>query len=157
MAVTASGAMLENAVESAFIKKGFQLVKYRDWAKNKDKFGEELILKDAPYDTIYGHKGKTEFLILSKKYDLEIRIECKWQQVPGSVDEKLPYLYLNAIEKIQERNFILLIDGDGWKKGAITWFKDAVKNKRYVAPEYNKFIDVMGLTEFMTWANNILR
>ena len=28
-----------------------------------------------------------------------IRIEAKWQQSPGSVDEKLPYLFQNALEK----------------------------------------------------------
>jgi hypothetical protein len=31
-------------------------------------------------------------------------IECKWQQVSGSVDEKLPYLYLNCIEAMPEKN-----------------------------------------------------
>jgi len=60
---------------------------------------------------------------------LQIRIECKWQQVKGSVDEKLPYLYLNTIEAMPENTIMILIDGAGWKTGAVKWLKDAVQQK----------------------------
>jgi hypothetical protein len=85
---------------------------------------------------------------------LEIRIECKWQQAAGSVDEKLPYLYLNTIEAMPENSIMILIDGAGWKTGAIQWLKDAVKQKKYTTEETkNKNIMVFSLTEFFTWAN----
>ena len=92
-----TGNQLEVAVKTVLTGKGFELVNYRIWDKNKDKYGEELLLENAPFTTVYEHKGNTEFLLVSKKYKLRIRIECKWQQVSGSVDEKLPYLYLNTI------------------------------------------------------------
>lgn len=151
---TNSGSVLEKAVKSVFTTKGFVLEKYSNWAKNPSKFGEELLLTDAPYTTIYGHKGKTEFLLKSQKYNKNIRIECKWQQVAGSVDEKLPYLYLNCIESTPEKEITIIIDGDGWKDGAILWLKETVAKKKYLASELDgKVIHIFNLKEFLTWAN----
>jgi hypothetical protein len=126
-----TGNQLEVAVKTVLIGKGFELINYRVWEKNKEKYGEELLLENVPFTTIYNHKGNTEFLLISKKYDLRIRIECKWQQVAGSVDEKLPYLYLNIIEAMPENSIMILIDGAGWKTGVIQWLKDSVKQKKY--------------------------
>src|SRR5690606_13047129 len=105
---------------------------YSIWAKNPSFFGKELLLKHIPYDTIYNHKGRTEFLALSEKFNKKIRIECKWQQTSGSVDEKLPYLYLSAIEKMTEDEVIILYGGTGFKPGAIQWLKDSVLGRKYI-------------------------
>lgn len=149
-----TGNQLEAAVKTVLTGKGFELVRYREWEKNKEKFGSELLLENIPFKTIYGHNGNTEFLLISQTYHLQVRIECKWQQVAGSVDEKLPYLYLNAIEAMPETALIILIDGAGWKPGALTWLKDAVKQKRYTSEtNRSKEISVLSLTEFFTWAN----
>ncbi|MCX7929007.1 MAG: 4-diphosphocytidyl-2C-methyl-D-erythritol kinase [Patescibacteria group bacterium] len=149
-----TGNQLEAAVKTVLTGKGFELLNYRVWEKNKKKYGEELLLENVPFTTIYKHKGNTEFLLISKKYDLSIRIECKWQQVAGSVDEKLPYLYLNTIEAMPENLIMILIDGAGWKSGAIKWLKDAVIQKKYTTEETkNKEILVFSLAEFFTWAN----
>ncbi len=91
---------LEVAVKTVLSGKGFQIVNYRVWEKDTANYRKELLLENVPFKTIYEHKGNTEFLLHSDKYNLHIRIECKWQQVAGSVDEKLPYLYLNSIEAI---------------------------------------------------------
>jgi hypothetical protein len=150
-----TGNQLEVAVKTVLLGKGFQIVNYRVWEKAPDKFGKELLLENVPFTTIYEHKGNTEFLLLSYKYKLHIRIECKWQQVAGSVDEKLPYLYLNSIEAMPEKNIMILIDGAGWKPGSIKWLREAVKNKKYsTAKNKDKKILVFSLTEFFTWANN---
>ena len=127
---------------------------YRVWEKNPEKYGEELLLKNVPFETIYGHKGNTEFLLISEEYKLRIRIECKWQQSAGSVDEKLPYLYLNTIEAMPEKDIMILIDGEGFKAGAKTWLKTAVKGKLYTTDNNNdKNILVFTLADFFTWAN----
>lgn len=150
-----TGNQLEVALQTVLMNKGFEIVMYREWDKNKDKYGKELLLKNVPYDTIYHHKGNTEFLLISEKYDLKIRIECKWQQSAGSVDEKLPYLYLNAIESMPEKEIMILIDGDGFKKGAKMWLRNAVKEKLYTdETNKDKNVTVFDLTEFFTWANN---
>jgi hypothetical protein len=150
-----TGNQLETAVKTVLSGKGFEIFNYRSWERQPLKFSKEIVLENAPYTTSYGHNGNTEFLLISEKYDMRIRIECKWQQVAGSVDEKLPYLYLNAIEAMPEDKIIILIDGAGWKLGAIKWLKEAVKNKLYTTPENaHKEIMVFNLTEFFTWANN---
>ncbi len=131
---------------------------YSLWKKKPEKYGEELLLLNFPYTTIYNEKGRTEFIAISKKYNFSIRIECKWQQVSGSVDEKFPYLYLNAIEAMPEDHVIIIIGGDGFKKGAVTWIKDAVRKRKYTTAENkDKKIDVFSLTDFMAWANTTLR
>ncbi|MEJ5262526.1 MAG: PD-(D/E)XK nuclease superfamily protein [Ignavibacterium sp.] len=149
-----TGNQLESAVKSVFVGKGFQIIKYRDWIKSPEKYSEEVLLTNVPYKTIYKHKGNTEFLLKSKKYNLNIRIECKWQQTSGSVDEKLPYLYLNVIEAMPENSIMILIDGKGWKEGAIKWLKESAKKKKYAKrSNKKKEILIFNLTDFFTWAN----
>ena len=150
-----TGNQLEMTVKTVLASKGFEIVSYIDWNKKAENYTDELLLVNVPFVTIYGHKGKTEFLLKSKKYNLELRIECKWQQVAGSVDEKLPYLYLNAIEAMPEKDIIILIDGEGWKAGAIQWLKEAVEGNKYTTVfNHGKNIRIFTITEFFTWANN---
>lgn len=111
----------------------------------------DLLVRRVPYQSIYGHRGVTEFLAVSASRGLAIRIECKWQQSQGSVDEKFPYLYLNCIQAMPEREIILLIDGNGYKPGALAWLKQAV------ASQDAKLIHVFNLVEFLVWANRRLR
>jgi len=150
-----TGTQLEKAVQTVLLEKGFEIEMYRVWNKNPKAFGKELLLKNVPFKTIYGHKGYTEFLLLSEKHDLKIRIECKWQQSGGSVDEKLPYVYLNSIEAMPEKDIMILVDGDGFKTGAKTWIRDAAIKKLYTN-EMNQdtTVTIFSLTEFFTWANN---
>jgi hypothetical protein len=149
-----TGNLLEVAVQTVLSNKGFEILGYSGWLKNPEAYGTELLLKNVPFVTIYGHKGNTEFLLVSEKYNLRIRIECKWQQSNGSVDEKLPYLYLNTIEAMPEKNIMILIDGEGFKVGAKAWLKKAVETKLYTQPGNNDAnIMVYSLAEFFTWAN----
>lgn len=150
MKASNTGDILEKTVQNFFLQKGFDVVGYSKWIKNKKKYGEELLLKHVPYSSIYNHKGYTEFLLLSKKLDKEIRIECKWQQSSGSVDEKLPYLFLNATTKMTEKEIMIIIDGEGWKEGAIPWLKNAVNES-----DQKNRIKVLSIKGFMIWGNKI--
>lgn len=153
-----SGNVLEQTVKTILSSKGFEKVRYIEWSKKPEKFGRELLLFNVPFTSIYDHKGSTEFRLISDRHNLDIRIECKWQQSAGSVDEKLPYLYLNCIEAMPEKHIIILIDGDGWKRGAIPWLKQAVEEKKYTdETNRDKIIQVMDLKEFITWANSTFR
>lgn len=154
---TKSGNTLEKTVIGTLTSQGFEAVMYRQWLKKPEAHGDELLLRNVPYTTIYGHKGNTEFLLRSEKYDLEVRIECKWQQSAGSVDEKFPYLYLNAVEAMPEKHIIIIVDGGGAKLGAITWLRDVSRSDRYQSNPTGKEISVMNLTEFLAWANNTFR
>ncbi len=150
-----TGTVLENIVTSSLNAHGFELVPAIKYAKHPDNYGSELLLRNMPYKTLYGSNGHTEFLLISEKHNLNIRIECKWQQSAGSVDEKLPYLYLSCVEAMPEDEIIILIDGDGFRGGAKEWLKEAATSRRYIpASNTTKIIHVFNSTEFMTWVND---
>ncbi|MBD1862699.1 MULTISPECIES: PD-(D/E)XK nuclease superfamily protein [Trichocoleus] len=152
------GRILESTVVPTFQSRGFEVVSYNKWEKAREGYGEELLLKHVPYTTIYGHRGYTEFLVRSRRYNLEVRIECKWQQSPGSVDEKFPYLYLNCLEAMPEQNIVIVIGGGGYKLGSIQWLKNAIETKLY-APETIQYknISVFSLDEFIRWTNRVFK
>jgi len=150
-----SGNTLEKTVIATLHSKGFEVLSYKEWQKNPERYGGELLLRNVPFVSIYGHQGKTEFLILSKRLNLEIRIECKWQQSAGSVDEKFPYLYLNCIEAMPQQKIFIIVDGQGAKPKAIEWLRKSCEEKRYNGGA--KIIQVMNLSQFLVWANTTLR
>ena len=153
-----TGNVLEQLVIGTLSAHGFPTVKYLDYMKNRNDYDNELLLKNVPYTTLYGGRGYTEFLLISNKYDLEIRIECKWQQTAGSVDEKLPHVYLSAVNAIPEDDVIILIDGKGFRKGAIPWLKNIAENREYISKDNpNKKISIMNSTEFLTWCNDTFK
>jgi hypothetical protein len=153
-----SGSILEQLVEGTLSRHGFEVIPFREYTGYEAKYGTELLLKNVPFRTLYDTDGKTEFLLLSATYNLQIRIECKWQQSAGSVDEKLPHLYLSAIEAIPEDNIILLVDGKGFRPGAVEWLRKTAEARRFIPNDKkNKNIVVMDTTEFLTWANNTFR
>ncbi|WP_347252586.1 PD-(D/E)XK nuclease superfamily protein [Legionella sp.] len=153
-----SGGVLEGLVEFVLTKKGFSVIRYKDWKLNPTSYGEELLLKNVPYEGLYKHASTTEFVLISKAYNLHTRIECKWQQVSGSVDEKLPYLFLNCSEKMLELHVIILLDGGGAKQGAIEWLRESCEkfNLRESTTSKRR-IDLMNMTEFVQWANTIFK
>ncbi|MCL6445346.1 MAG: hypothetical protein K6T83_18120 [Alicyclobacillus sp.] len=151
-----TGNTLERMVMETLLPKGFRLVPWRDYVRDPDRFGPELLLRQAEYTTIYQHKGKSEFLLRSARYQLDMRIECKWQQSAGSVDEKFPYLYLNCVEAMPERDIMIVVDGGGAKAGAVAWLKHAAAQGLYLGHR-DKWIQVVTLSEFIVWAHRTLR
>ncbi len=143
------GGSLESLVQEAMERNGFVPVRHADWAADPGRYDGDLLLLDAPYTTIYGTRGRTEFLAVSPRLPGPTRIEAKWQQVSGSTDEKLPYLYLNAAD-FPEARVVIVIDGGGWRDGALAWLRRAAA----AAPE-GKTIRVMDLAGFLAWANRL--
>lgn len=80
------------------------------------------------------------------KWENSLIIECKWQQSLGLVDEIYRYLALNIKTKDPTQT-IVLIDGDGMRKGAVEWLKSAVEDN-------TNLIGVMNIMEFLKWSNN---
>jgi hypothetical protein len=153
-----NGRVLENIVESSLNTKGFTSTNYKDWQKDPLQYSDELLLKNVPYLNVYNHASKTEFVIKSKHYHLNTRIECKWQQASGSVDEKYPFLFLNCAERMNEPQIIILLDGGGAKPGAIDWLKDACQNfNQQEKGRSDRRIELMNSTEFLQWVNKTLK
>lgn len=153
-----TGNVLEQTVIAMLTTHGFEVVGYRDHQRHPEAFGNELLLRNVPYKTLYGGRGYTEFLISSEARKLKIRVECKWQQKAGSVDEKLPHTYLSCVEAMDDNDVIILIDGKGFRDGAVEWLRTAAKERKYIPqnrPE--KVIRIMNVTEFLTWCNETFR
>jgi len=153
-----TGNVLERTVVGTITAHGFEDVMYSEYEKHPENYGDELLLKHVPYTTLYKGRGFTEFLLLSEKFNLRIRIECKWQTTAGSVDEKLPHTYLSCIEGAEEDEVIILIDGPGFRDGALNWLREAARERRYIPDTMpRKNISIMSVTEFMVWTNKVFK
>lgn len=131
-----SGKTAESILLPLFNAYNYYIAKYSNITKQPDLLNiDKIVFKDAPFTSIYNHNGKTEYLLINRLKNRKIRIEVKNQQQSGSVDEKLPNLFLNTIFSYPEDEIILILDGNGWKKGAIEWIKNAVN-------EYSNKFDV---------------
>ncbi|WP_341753294.1 MULTISPECIES: PD-(D/E)XK nuclease superfamily protein [unclassified Candidatus Tisiphia] len=94
--------------------------------------------------TIYNTVWQCDFILYHPaKHSNCFVIESKWQQSSGSADEKYPYTtkILN-IKSVYDA--IIIIDGDGYKKGALQWLKDQV---------HGNLKGVFSMSEFTTWTN----
>lgn len=151
---TSHGAGFERSIAKAVAAKGFSVRGYADWHEAGEPEGEWL-LTNVPYTTLYGSKGRTEFLLLSATRGLRIRIEAKWQSSGGSVDEKLPYLYLNALKAMPEPTVFIVIDGPGWRPGGLQWLRNSADGHAF-ADGGDKVIKVMGLDAFRAWTETEL-
>ena len=148
--MTKTGANLEQFVENLILPFGYKKISHKEWDKTQDRTKKYLVT-NVPYTSIYETKCRTEFSIINPTRN--IRIECKWQQVSGSVDEKFPYMYLNAVHCWPEKEIILLVDGNGYKPKALEWLKQSVINKSY-CENTDKCIRVFQMADFMAWVNN---
>lgn len=167
-----NGRTAEEVIEPAFKNNGYKIVAYSKFETNRKKIermnkGEfkprkpvenyceedKLVLTNCPYTSIYQHRGKTEYVIVDKPKNRRIRVEMKWQQSSGSVDEKFPYVYLNAVLAYKEKEVIIIIDGGGYKEGAREWIKNQCKERWLME---DKKITVMSIQEFVMFMNNDL-
>jgi hypothetical protein len=151
-----AGRILEKTILPVFSENGFKIITHATWARDPDKYDGDVVITGVPYTTIYGHTGKTEFVVKSPTRSLYFRVECKWQSSNGSVDEKFPYLYLNMVEQFPEPHIIVVLEGGGYKAGAKQWLEDAIKSKKYLPVGFTKKLELMSLTEFLTWLQKTL-
>lgn len=97
-------------------------------------------------DSIFGHPTRVDMIAYVPPYPEGVIIESKYQDTPGSADEKLCYLVENIKEKYPLPT-IIVHDMDGAKAGAVKWLYAKVGSPNLVA--------VMSFTEFKKWVNRI--
>lgn len=143
------GKRLENEVEMELLKYNIPSINFKQWITDATSIAgtnNGLLLKNVPYTTIYGSNGYGEFVLTRDKYK-DIRIECRTQHVPGSVDEKLPYLFETALA-FEERIVLLVLEGNGYKNGAKEWLKSQAYATRH------KDIRVFSFADFQIYASD---
>lgn len=67
--------------------------------------------------TIIGKDRQVDIFVLRKEDQRALAIECKFQQVPGTTDEKIPYA-LQDLEAMWVPG-CLVYAGDGWSDGVL--------------------------------------
>ncbi|MGO9620816.1 MAG: PD-(D/E)XK nuclease superfamily protein [Desulfobaccales bacterium] len=144
-----TGNLLERFVEQILRDKGYtEFWDHKLTAfENRWAIGGRQYIKQLPVgQTIYETTRKCDFFIINRDlFPEDLIIECKWQQVTGSVDEKYPFLLFNIVKTGIPT--IILLDGSGYKKSAMKWLKNQVHEK-------GALIAVWNMAEFQTKVNN---
>lgn len=87
---------------------------------------------------IYGGIVKCDFYLTEHN----IIIECKYQAVPGTVDEKYPYVVENLLS--QNCPVFFLYYGDGMRSGAIGWLKSKeIENPNLKVFNFSEFKNIL--------------
>jgi len=140
-----TGKALEEFITHSLKETDYTLVEKKNWktARYLDQpiYTRQLFICKSIYGTnVYG-----DFVIFHpQKHPDCLVIEAKWQQVSGSVDEKLPFLVNNIKQKFPI-DAIIIIDGGGQKKGAIEWVKTQIGGR---------LLNVFSMSSFQKWVNN---
>lgn len=132
-----------------------ELVKKRQYTlctkKQINEVSGDALVTDPEVCTIYGNsvQRKNSLLIVQNKR-AAVRLFVFDQNVSGSTDEKLPFMYLSALQA-QEDVVIFIVNGAGLRECAFNWLKTAIRSKLYQDPNSNKKIWLKSFDEFSTW------
>lgn len=150
-----NGSTFEDMIVTAATAQGYRHLSYQDWQESEENGGDRLLLEHVPYKTLYGTKGRFDYLLVNRSEGSEIPLIIKWQQSRGSVEEKLPYTYLSALGLPHEK-IIMIVDGPGFTDRALSWLRKAAIEGHYQDNHAPKEILVMTVEEWLTWANRSL-
>lgn len=148
-----SGQVLETTIEGTlqghgYLKVGSNVPKHqqREYLLNSTLLPKRYARNVYIGTGIYQNHLYADFYVLGLSTICSgLIIECKWQQLNGSVDEKFPYLNLNIKECYPDPT-IVVIAGAGRRQGAVDWFKKQVGVNQNLLAVYN-------LENFIAWAN----
>lgn len=118
-----SGLTWESWVKTVASSQGFVIKNHRERANYIVPVAERRVVwTHAPYETIFHNvkeqkptKTSTEFVVECGSD--QVRIECKWQSTSGSVDEKYPFMFLNAVLTMKEPTVVLALGGEYFESG----------------------------------------
>ena len=148
-----AGKAYENMLRPLFTTYGYEISNWAPWRDRHVPLEEsgKIAIHQFPYKTMYGGDGHTEWLLVNNAKNIILRLEVKTQRSSGSVDEKFPYTYINSLIGYPEKDVILLVDGVGFRDGAVPWLKNAVET-RWLQDMYGeKNIKVLSYTEFVDY------
>lgn len=127
-----SGSFASGVIESAFRERGIPIRSWSEVGDNGDMFMNRFVLRNAPFRTLFDQHSddpnatsRGGYLYRRFGKDSDVRIVPRWQEEPGSADEKLVSLFYNAKEAMPEREIILFVGGGGAREEAIAWLSDA--------------------------------
>jgi len=110
-----SGRSLERDVENEFAARDVPVLWHSISRNNLDMFAERQLIKRVPQRNWFSGYSHSEF-VYHGPAGLAVRIECKWQEHAGSVDEKAPAMKENAL-LAPEPVVWLILGGPGMRIG----------------------------------------
>lgn len=92
---------------------------------------------------IYGKMRRVDYLLFHPlKHPRGLVIQCKWQSVGGTVDQKYPFEVLCIAQG--EFDTIIILDGGGYAPGAEQWLRSQAGKNRlkhvFDQGEFHRFI-----------------
>ena len=98
----------------------------------------------VPYTNLYGSdRARMDFCIKGK---INLNIECKYQKVSGSVDEKIPFCIENLLK--QDKDGVLVLGGHHFYtprgEKILAWAENTLKNTKVSvvrADDFSDFLD----------------
>ena len=130
-----AGNQLEEFFKERLISLGYEEIKHLIFNRRDTFDGKQFAKQVDVGQTIYGTKRVVDFIVfIPNRFPEGLIIECKWQESPGSVDEKYPYLLYNILKTGVPS--IVLLDGGGYKEKAGEWLKSQVNSQRLLIGVY---------------------
>lgn len=144
---------LSQTIEALLINYGFKIFDFSE-RHNIDSGIDKLVIRNPEYISIYKKSAKNTFLIIDYDKEIRKRVEVKLQTTSGSVDQKFPFLYLNAALALPEQDdMIFILEGKGYSNQSLKWLKEVSENGWLL--EKGKKINVMSLGEFYEFIDSI--
>ncbi len=147
------GKILEQAVCS-FKLKNFEIINAEQFRDRNGLFRDErLLVKNFPYETLFGTPGRREYFLKSSEW--QGHLECKYQNGSGSVDEKIVYV-VETLRRTEMKALIIIHGGNWWEKKrgkeVIRWAKEQSLS---LMRDYGKELLCFDLDGLMDWINRI--
>ena len=117
-----TGRILERFASAILDNAGYRFVKPKDFLSLCEE-GQPIYTKQCELGkNIYDKTRKCDLALYHpQKWPECLVIECKWQAVGGTTDEKYPFVVLSiAINKYPT---IIILDGGGYSKGSEKWLR----------------------------------
>lgn len=121
------GQSLENFVRS-LCSDSYQFVERKHFESLKTLGRPIFTSQYSISKDIYGKDRKVDFILYRPgRWPQGLIIQCKWQGVSGSVEQKYPF----EVECIKQDKVpaIIVLDGSGYSKGAQSWLKQQVDGR----------------------------
>lgn len=118
---------IKGVISNILEEHGYEILTSPQLEKKKET-PSKYVLTKAKYKSIYNHDTSSDFLIVNFETNLRLRVDVKFQKSSGSVDEKLPYFYLNSVITHTD-DVLFIVEGDGFKRGAKLWLKEQVASQ----------------------------
>ena len=139
----ANGQKMPEALCAFFQRCGYVEVSASDY-KNKRNLPVFGFVHGVKFQDYTGRTRKSGIVLCNREINKTIRVWCRYQEVSGSVDEKLPDL-LHCVGCFPEDEVVFIVDGKGAQNRIVDWLKEEVS--RRAGPEGNTH--VWELREFL--------